>query len=147
MIVLEAHSMTSFKLTLQQKTFFDTFGFLKFPGLMNDRIEEITDEFESVFKKNGGNFNGKEHNFRKTSTIVAFLGHSEKLASLLDDPRVREITSSLLGEDYNYLTSAGNKYVGIFKSYFGLLWPKSLEPPYSLGLFVFTNRLFEQVVS
>jgi ectoine hydroxylase-related dioxygenase (phytanoyl-CoA dioxygenase family) len=104
--------MASFKLTPQQITFFDTFGFLKFPGLMSDRIEEITDEFESVFKKNGGNFNGKEHNFRKTSTIVAFLGHSEKLASLLDDPRVREITSSLLGEDYNYLTSAGNKYVG-----------------------------------
>lgn len=73
---------------------------------------EITEEFDQVFQKLGGNYNGKPHNFRKTSTIVAFLGHSEKLASLLDDPRVHNICSTLLGEDYNYLTSAGNKYVG-----------------------------------
>ncbi|HEY0828530.1 MAG TPA: phytanoyl-CoA dioxygenase family protein [Bacilli bacterium] len=104
--------MSEFQLTNQQKTFFDTFGYLVFRGLLNDRIMEITEEFDYVFKKNGGNFNGKEHNFKNSSTIVAFLGHSEKLASLLDDYRVREICSTLLGQDYNYLTSAGNKYVG-----------------------------------
>lgn len=104
--------MESFTLTVQQKTFFCTFGFLVFRGLMKDRILEITEEFESVFRKCGGNYNGKEHTFRKTSTIVAFLGHSAKLSSLLDDARVVGICSSLLGDDFNYLTSAGNKYVG-----------------------------------
>lgn len=104
--------MEQFQVTSQQKAFFDTFGYLIFRGLMKDRIMEITEEFNAVFNKMGGNFNGKEHDFKKTSTIVAFLGHSEKLASLLDDARVVEICSTLLGEDYNYLTSAGNKYVG-----------------------------------
>ncbi|AZN42154.1 phytanoyl-CoA dioxygenase family protein [Paenibacillus albus] len=104
--------MSTFKVTEQQQAFFDTFGYLVFRGLMQDRIMEITEEFDQVFHKHGGNFNGKPHNFKKTSTIVAFLGHSEKLASLLDDPRVHNICSTLLGEDYNYLTSAGNKYVG-----------------------------------
>jgi len=102
---------TTFTLTSQQKRFFDTFGYLVFRGLMADRIDEITTEFESVFKKNGGNYNGKEHDFKKTSTIVAFIGQSEKLSSLLDDERVRTICATLLGDDYNYLTSAGNKYV------------------------------------
>ncbi|MBM7563633.1 phytanoyl-CoA dioxygenase family protein [Paenibacillus sacheonensis] len=104
--------MTDFGVSPQQKAFFDTFGYLVFRGLMKDRIMEITEAFDQVFQKLGGNFNGQPHNFKKTSTIVAFLGHSEKLASLLDDPRVRNICSTLLGEDYNYLTSAGNKYVG-----------------------------------
>lgn len=104
--------MSEFSVTSQQKAFFDTFGYLVFRGLMKDRIMEITEEFNRVFQKMGGNFNGKEHNFTQSSTIVAFLGHSEKLASLLDDPRVTNICSTLLGDDYNYLTSAGNKYVG-----------------------------------
>ncbi|SFS60510.1 phytanoyl-CoA dioxygenase family protein [Paenibacillus sp. BC26] len=104
--------MQDFKVTNQQKAFFDTFGYLVFRGLMQDRIMEITEEFDAVFTKHGGNFNGKPHTFKKTSTIVAFLGHSEKLASLLDDPRIHAICSTLLGDDYNYLTSAGNKYVG-----------------------------------
>lgn len=104
--------MDAFKLTAQQKACFDTFGYLVFRGLMKDCIMEITEAFDAVFRDMGGNYNGKEHTFRKTSTIVAFLGKDERLASLLDDPRVIEICSALLGEDYNYLTSAGNKYVG-----------------------------------
>lgn len=104
--------MAEFKLTEQQKRFFDDFGFLKFEGLFDDMIADITDEFEAVFDKFGGNYRGQPHNFRKGSVIVGFLGHSELLASLLDDHRVQSILTGLLGEDYNYLTSAGNRYVG-----------------------------------
>ena len=37
---------TNFRLTDKQINFFKTFGFLRFPGLMSDRIEEIDEEFE-----------------------------------------------------------------------------------------------------
>lgn len=104
--------MADFQLTAQQKRFFDTFGFLKFEGLFKEELLEINAGFHDVFNKFGGNFNGKPHNFRNSSAIVGILGHNERLAALLDDQRVQSICSTLLGEDYNYLTSAGNISAG-----------------------------------
>ena len=46
--------MEQFKLTEQQLSFFETFGYLSFPGLLADRIEEIDREFEAVWEANGG---------------------------------------------------------------------------------------------
>ena len=39
------------KLTEPQLTFFHTFGYLAFPGLMADGIEEITREFEALCRE------------------------------------------------------------------------------------------------
>jgi len=44
--------------------------------------------------------------------LVPFVGRSEYLCTLLDDPRLLGITVSLVGEDFNYLTSDGSYYVG-----------------------------------
>ena len=46
-------SNSTFKLTDQQITFFNTFGYLGFPGLMADSIDEITREFEMVWTDRG----------------------------------------------------------------------------------------------
>ena len=43
--------MSSTRLTDQQLALFETFGFLAFPGLLADRIERITDEFEAIWKR------------------------------------------------------------------------------------------------
>ena len=103
--------MDEFTLTPQQICFFDTFGFIKFPGLFNDRIDRIIDEFETVWSQDGQRgYNGKVHmqDRTKRSTIIPFADQSEYLCTLLDDPRVIGIASALCGEDFNYIGGDGN---------------------------------------
>ena len=95
------------RLTEQQLRFYKTFGFLKFPGLFRNAVDDITDAFEEVWKESG-----REHDFTGRSTIAAFADRSEYLSGLLDDPRVDGVVSSILGDDYGYATSDGNYYVG-----------------------------------
>jgi hypothetical protein len=104
--------MTKLQLTPQQLAFMDLFGYLVFPGLLSDRIDRIIAEFEEVFAAHGGGHNGKPHDGTARSCILPFVDQTAYLASLIDDPRVDGIFSSLLGEDYNYLGSDGNFYVG-----------------------------------
>jgi hypothetical protein len=100
------------RLTEQQIHFFDTFGYLGFPGLMADRCEEIVREFEAVWAERGGGHDGRPHDGKARSCIVPFIDQSELLCTLLDDPRILAIANSLLGEDFNYMGSDGNYYVG-----------------------------------
>ena len=104
--------MPDLKLTDQQLTQFKTFGFLAFPGLMQDRIDEIIREFEAIFAARGGGHAGKPHEGKQRSCIVPFIDQSAVLSSLLDDPRIHGIASSLLGEDFNFMPSDGNYYSG-----------------------------------
>ena len=99
-------------LSEQQVTFFETFGYLSFPGLFADEAEAITDEFERVWVEVGGGHNGRPHDHRHRSAFVPFIDQSESLSALLDDPRIDDVASLLLGEDYNYELSDGNYYVG-----------------------------------
>jgi hypothetical protein len=99
------------RLTEQQHKFFDTFGFLKFPGLFADEVDDIIDAFEKVFADQGGGYGGRPHDSQRRSAIVPFIDDSEYLSGLLDDPRIEGIGVSLLGDDFNYMTSDGNLYV------------------------------------
>jgi len=100
------------KLTAQQVAYFQTFGFLKFPGLLADVIDDIIDAFERIWVEHGGGHHGKPHDSKARSTIVPFIDQSERLCALLDDERIVDIASSLLGDDFNYTGSDGNYYVG-----------------------------------
>src|SRR5688572_29248113 len=104
--------MPDLQLTPQQIAFFDTFGFLAFPGLLKDRIGAISDEFDRLFREHGGGHNGKPHNGKARSCIVPFPDRSELLSGLLDDPRIHGIGTSLLGDDFNMMASDGNYYTG-----------------------------------
>ena len=101
-----------FSLSSQQVRFFETFGYLAFPGFMLDRIDEISEAFESVWAERGGGHNGKPHDGSARSCIVPFIDQSANLSSLIDDPRILAIATTLLGEDFNYMGSDGNYYVG-----------------------------------
>src|SRR5690348_3305211 len=98
-------SDSQFALTEQQNEFFSTFGYLGFPGLMADRIGEISDEFENLWTEHNGGHNGKPHDGTARSCIVPFIDQNEKLSSLIDDPRIHGIAASLLGDDFNYMGS------------------------------------------
>lgn len=97
------------RLSKEQLDFFNTFGFLKFPGLLSDRIDSITEEFEKVFPEHEM---GSQHDGTKRTCVVPFIDQREKLSELLDDERIEGILASLLGEDYNYMGSDGNYYAG-----------------------------------
>ena len=101
-----------FSLSPQQQRFFDTFGYLGFPGLLKDRIQGICDAFENVWKGKGGGHSGTPHNGKARSCLVPFIDQSAQLSSLLDDERIHGIASGLLGDDFNYMGSDGNYYVG-----------------------------------
>ena len=102
--------MPETRLNKKQISFFRTFGFLHFPGLLNDCIDRITDEFELIWKSHGGGHNGQPHDAKKRSCIVPFPDQSEYLSRLLDDPRIHDIVASLCGNDFNYFTGDGNLY-------------------------------------
>ena len=95
------------RLTEHQMRFFETFGFLKFPGLFAGEADAITEAFEQVWAESG-----KEHDFKQRSMIVPFVDQNEYLCSLMDDPRIEDVVSSVLGDDFNYASSDGNYYVG-----------------------------------
>lgn len=104
--------MASQKLSAQQLACFQTFGFMAFPGLLKDRIDEIIREFEGVFTSRGGGHGAQLHDGKKRSCIVPFADQSAVLSGLLDDPRIHGIASSILGDDFNYMGSDGNYYAG-----------------------------------
>ncbi len=96
----------------QQMAFFETFGYLTFPGVFAAEAEMITEEFERVWAGHGGGHNRQSHDHERRSALVPFIDQSEYLSTLLDDPRVDGVASALLGDDYNYNGSDGNFYVG-----------------------------------
>lgn len=104
--------MTTTRLTPQQLAQFDIFGYLGFPGLLADKADAIIDAFGAVWDMHGGGHNGKPHDGKARSVVVQFLDQSEYLCTLLDDPRIHDIAASILGDDFNYMGSDGNFYVG-----------------------------------
>ena len=99
-------------LSKQQLAFFSTFGFLKFPSLFVTDIDKITDTFERIWANHGGGHFGKPHDGKQRSALVPFIDQDEYLSGLIDDPKIDEAITSVLGENYNYTGSDGNYYVG-----------------------------------
>ena len=85
--------MTGTGLTQQQINFFNTFGYLYFPGLLADCVDRITAEFERIWERHGGGHHSRPHDGKQRSCIVPFPDKSEYLSSLLDDPRIHDIAA------------------------------------------------------
>jgi hypothetical protein len=97
-------------LTETQIRFFETFGYLAFPRLLApDEIAWITDEFETSIQEFGG---GKIHDGSARTMFGGPIERTEKLCSLLDDPRILGVLGGILGEDFNYCSGDGNYYTG-----------------------------------
>lgn len=97
------------KLTKDQVECFEVFGYLLLPGWMADSIEWITDEFEKVLAEHGA---ASGHDGSRRTVIDPFIDQSERLSALLDDPRIKDIGSSILGGNFNYRSSDGSYYTG-----------------------------------
>lgn len=92
-------------LTLQQRTFFDTFGYLVLPDLLTQDVPWIVQGFEELFAQRPEKHDG-------TRRTIAGTDSSERLCALLDHPKVVGVAASLMGDDFNYLGGDANYYVG-----------------------------------
>ncbi|MBA3684734.1 MAG: phytanoyl-CoA dioxygenase family protein [Planctomycetes bacterium] len=99
-------------LSADQIAFFDTFGYLRLPGLLADRADAIIEAFHEVWERQGGGHNGAKHDHGKRSCTIQFIDRHPVLSALLDDPRIHGIACALLGDDFNYMGSDGNFYSG-----------------------------------
>jgi len=104
--------MSTFRLSKEQLSFFNTFGFLSLPGFLDDRIARIIEEFEVLWAAQGGGHFGQAHDGKRRSCIAPCIDRSVYLSTMLDDPRLEGIAASILGDDFNYMGSDGNLYAG-----------------------------------
>ena len=95
------------KLSPQQLQFFETFGYLHFPGLMKEEVGWIIEDFEAIFEASE-----QVHDGTQRSCIVPFIDQRERLCTLLDHPSIDGLITSILGADFNYLGGDGNFYTG-----------------------------------
>lgn len=101
---------TGFRLTPAQVTYFETFGFLRLPGLFADEAERISRGFEEVFAGGHPTIDTYEdvHYGGGRQIIVGFVDKSDDLRWLLADERVTGVVTSLLGDGWEYCESDGN---------------------------------------
>lgn len=86
------------QLSPRQKAFFVVFGYLHLPNVLQDRIERIEKGFSSILKAEGH------------GPLDGFVGRSEELAWLIEDPLVVGVAADLLGKDFNYTGGQGGTY-------------------------------------
>jgi ectoine hydroxylase-related dioxygenase (phytanoyl-CoA dioxygenase family) len=97
-------------LTEQQRTFFDTFGFLVLRQAFSpEEIGEISREFEEVLDvdRQGRVFDGQ-----KRQAVLAFVEQRAGLTKLVEDDRIYCVIEELLGSGFVWIGSDGNLYVG-----------------------------------
>jgi hypothetical protein len=99
-------------LSVEQKRFFEIYGYLVLPGLLARSIQSITAGFEAVWQKRIHDLESPAHQGTARSSVVAFIEQHEALSQLLDDPGIHGAACSLLGDDFTYMGSDGNYYVG-----------------------------------
>lgn len=108
-----------FALDPQQVRFFDSFGFLKVPGVFAADVDAISAAFDAVFAaEDTPYFLPPENEFHVTDDpeyaqrlrqiIPGFLDKSPELARLKDDPRIVGTVRSLIGDHFVYSESDGN---------------------------------------
>jgi hypothetical protein len=89
---------------------FHTFGYLALPALFApEEIAWITAEFETAIQTYGG---GSKHDGSARTMFGGPIERTEKLCTLLDDPRILGLLGGILGEDFNYCGGDGNYYSG-----------------------------------
>ena len=112
-----------FRLTPGQLAFVETFGYLSFPGLLQDRLQAIDQAFEEIMAVKGG----PDHQGLQRLAVAPFLNHHPYLCSLLDDGYIAGIAESLMGPDYQYWNSDGNYYVGDTPWHSDTAWPEPIR--------------------
>jgi hypothetical protein len=114
--------MTPFRLTAQQRAFYDAFGFLRLRGLFRPEAPAIAEAFDGIFAAHAPTMviSSDDDVLQRTPRaatrtyrdIIApdFIDRSPVLRAIPNDPRVRGVVESLLDEPYEYRASDGQRF-------------------------------------
>ena len=101
------------RLTEQQCNLYDLFGYLVFPGLFADEIQQIREEFDRAFQEHTAEILPWQHEVHGNlpRQIMPFMvDKSQALRELAAHPRLVSIVSALLGNGFQLIGSDGNVY-------------------------------------
>ncbi len=100
-------------LTEQQKTRYDLFGYLTFPGLYKNEIADIRTEFDRVFHEQSQEvlpWDHVVHNNLPRQIMPFMVEKSAMLLALAHSDRLTAIVKSLIGDGFQLIGSDGNIY-------------------------------------
>jgi len=109
-------------LTVQQRAFYEAFGFLRLEGLFKDDARQLSTGFDAVFAAHDPSMviTSADDVLQRTEraagrsfrNIIApdFVDRSPLLRGVPRDPRVTAVVESLLGERYEYRASDGHLF-------------------------------------
>jgi hypothetical protein len=107
-------AMTNFHLTEQQVNFFRLFGYLVLPKAFSPgEMLAITQEYERVFdscRSDVIEWKHQAHHGSVRKVLPQFIDRSAMLSALVDDPRIHNIFSGLLGDNFDYRGSDANHF-------------------------------------
>ena len=95
------------RLTETKKRHFDSFGFLFLPGLLRHDIVWIDEEFEKALTESTHIHDGKKRTSFSESIVTR-----ERICELIEHPAINGVLSSLLGDEFIYLGTGADIYVG-----------------------------------
>lgn len=97
-------------LTVEQRNFYATFGFLVFRRYFApEEIAAIRRDFDAVLE---AALYGQPFTHQKRHMVLGCVERGPYLVDLLEDDRIYQVIEDLLGPDFVWITSDGNYYVG-----------------------------------
>jgi Phytanoyl-CoA dioxygenase (PhyH) len=99
------------RLSQKQLAFFETFGFVRLPGLFAPDVDRLVDGFEEVFDGNESWDTNEALHFNERRRIIPlFIDRTERLSWLNTDPRITDVVSSLIDRPWETAGSDGNLF-------------------------------------
>lgn len=96
--------------TQEQKDFFETFGFLCVKQCFSpEETKAIAQIFDHIVLEER---QGKEFTGEKRQSVYGFVENHPQLIHLIDDERIYQPMSQILGEDFTWVVSEAQLYVG-----------------------------------
>ncbi len=97
-------------ITFEQKQYFQTFGFLIFPQTFSpSEMIALTDRAECIWQ---ADLKGCSSSLPERQQINGFVEKHRELALLIEDDRIFKVAEELLGKDFVWIGSDGNRYIG-----------------------------------
>ena len=98
------------KLSVHQKIFFNDFGYLKVPKLLDDEFDLIESAFEECWS-NLENYPKPYPSFQHPF-LFRIADYHPILFSILTSHKIEEVVKSVLGKKFQYVGSRGNRFSG-----------------------------------
>lgn len=111
--VLDSVGPDAFRLSAEQIAYFNTFGYLRIPGLFANEAKLLTEGFEEVFAADGHEAMDYEmplHFNERRVNLMCIIERTEKMNWLLDDPRVHAVLEPLFETKYEFSGSDGSLF-------------------------------------